>query len=234
MPSQIALISIAIFVFIIIIIEHRQSRISGAAIWILSIWLLYSGSKGIGSFLNINSTIESGSPSDRYFLFGIGIIAILVLLKRKFQWGQILKRNWLIVLILAYMLLSVTWAKDPGISFRGWGRQAIALIMMCLLVSEESPVESFGSAFRKTVYAYLPFSLLLIKYFPLYGRQYNRWTGEVSWVGLSSQKNGLALFCTFSIIFLVWSIWQNLVNWRKLPSKLLLLVDIFMLCCRSI
>lgn len=229
MPSQLALILVSSFVLIIIIIEHRKSGISGLAIWILSIWVLYSGSKGLGVFLNINTTMEAGSPPDRYFLLGLGMFGIFILLKRGFQWGLVFKKNWLFVMILAYMLLSVTWSRDPAISFRGWGREAITLIMMCLLVSEESPIKSFVSAFKRAIYFYLPFSLLLIKYFSVYGRLYNRWTGEVQWVGMASQKNGLALFCAFSIIFLIWSLWQNLVNWRMLESKLPPLVDIFML-----
>lgn len=229
MPSQLALILVSAFVLIIIIIEHRKSGISGLAIWILSIWVLYSGSKGLGVFLNINTTIEAGSPPDRYVLLVLGIFGIFILLKRGFQWGLVFKKNWLFVFILAYMLLSVTWARDPGISFRRWGREAITLIMMCLLISEEFPAKTFVSAFKRAIYFYLPFSLLLIKYFSVYGRLYNRWTGEVQWVGMASQKNGLALFCAFSIIFLIWSLWQDLVNWRMLESKLPPLVDILML-----
>lgn len=229
MASQLALVLVAFFVLLILIIEHRQSGITGSAIWILSIWILYSGSKGLGVFLNINTTIEAGSTPDKYFLLILGISGIFILLKRGVQWGLILKRNRLFIFIIFYMLVSVTWSRDPAISFRRWGREAIALIMMCLLVSEKSPITSFLSAFKRAIYIYLPFSLLLIKYFPIYGRLYNRWTGEVQWVGMAYQKNGLALFCAFSAIFLIWSLWQNFINWSVLGSKLQLSVDILMI-----
>jgi len=229
LPPQLALLLTSAFVLIVLTIEYRRSDITSAASWILSLWLAYSGSKGIGAFLNINTTIESGSIPDRYFLLGLAIIAISILTKRGFPWGAALKRNGLFVLILAYMLLSVVWAKAPGISFRRWGRELITLIMICLLISEEFPAKTFVSAFKRAIYFYLPFSILLIKYFGIFGREYNRWTGELMWVGLASQKNGLALFCAFSIIFLIWSLWQDLVNWRMLESKLPPLVDIFML-----
>lgn len=49
------------------------------------------------------------------------------------------------------------------------------------------------------------------------------------WVGLASQKNGLALFCAFSALFLIWSLWHDLINWKELSSKLPLFVDILML-----
>jgi len=229
LPPQLALLLTSVFVLFVLIIEYRRSGITSVASWILSIWLLYSGSKGIGAFLNINTTIESGSVPDRYFLLGIAIIGISILMKRGFSWRTALKRNELFVLILAYMLLSVVWAKTPGISFRRWGRELITLIMMCLLISEKFPVKTFISAFKRAIYFYLPFSILLIKYFGIYGREYNRWTGELMWVGLASQKNGLALFCAFSIIFLIWSLWQDLSNWKILEYKLPLLVDTLML-----
>jgi O-antigen ligase len=229
LPPQLALLLTSTFVLIVITIEYRRSDITSAASWILSLWLVYSGSKGIGTFLNINTTIESGSLPDRYFLLGIAIIGILILMKRAFSWGAALKRNGLFVFILAYMLLSVVWAKAPGISFRRWGRELITLIMLCLLISEEFPAKTFVSAFKRAIYFYLPFSILLINYFGIFGREYNRWTGELMWVGLASQKNGLALFCAFSIIFLIWLLWQDLSNWKILEYKLPLLVDTLML-----
>jgi len=229
LPPQLALLLTSVFVLFVLIIEYRRSGITSVASWILSIWLVYSGSKGIGAFLNINTTIESGSIPDRYFLLGIAIIGISILMKRGFSWRTALKGNGLFVLILAYMLLSVVWAKTPGISFRRWGRELITLIMICLLISEESPVTTFISAFKRAIYFYLPFSILLIKYFGIYGREYNRWTGELMWVGLASQKNGLASFCAFSAIFLIWSSWHDLINWKELSSKLPLFVDILML-----
>jgi len=229
LPPQLALLLTSAFVLIVLTIEYRRSDITSAVSWILPLWLAYSGSKGIGAFLNINTTIESGSLPDRYFLLGIATIGILILMKRAFPLGAALKRNGLFVLILAYMLLSVVWAKAPGISFRRWGRELITLIMICLLISEEFPAKTFVSAFKRAIYFYLPFSILLIKYFGIFGREYNRWTGELMWVGLASQKNGLALFCAFSALFLIWSLWHDLINWKELSSKLPLFIDILML-----
>ncbi|MFA4925523.1 MAG: O-antigen ligase family protein [Candidatus Aminicenantales bacterium] len=229
MPPHLALILVIGFISILLYIEVKWSGETGLAIWIISLWLLYSGSKGLGVFFKINTTIEAGSIPDRYFLLGLGVFGILILLKRRFQWQLTFKKNWLFMLILAYMLLSVTWSSVPGISFRRWGREFIVLIVACLLLSETNPLKAFFSTFRKVIYIYLPLSLVLIKYFPAFGREYNRWTGELMWVGMASQKNGLALFCAFSAIFLIWSLWKGLGNRGLLESKLPLLVDASML-----
>jgi len=229
LPPHLALILVIGFISILLYIEVKWSGETGLAIWIISLWILYSGSKGLGVFFKINTNIEAGSIPDRYFLLGLGVFGILILLKRRFQWQLTFKKNWLFMLILAYMLLSVTWSSVPGISLRRWGREFIVLIVACLLLSETNPLKAFFSTFRKVIYIYLPLSLVLIKYFPAFGREYNRWTGELMWVGMSSQKNGLALFCAFSAIFLIWSLWKGLGNRGLLESKLPLLVDASML-----
>jgi len=199
------------------------------ATWIPSLWLLYSASKQLGTWLNITTTIEAGSLPDRYFLLTLGALGTLVLLRRHFSWSGALKKNNLLILVVSYMLLSAIWSRVPGISLRRWGREAIAVIMASLLASEQFPIKAFFSTLRRAIYIALPYSLLLIKYFPLYGRQYNRWTGELTWVGVASQKNGLALLCAFSAVFLIWSLWESLLKWNLLVSKLPVLINILML-----
>ena len=229
MPPQLALVLALIFISFIIYKEHQRSQLRGWGVWILAFFLLHASSKGLGTFLNIETTIEEGSLPDRYFLLTLGIISIILIIKNRFSINAALRQNWIYVTILTYMLLSVTWSRFPGISLRRWGREAIVLIIACLLISEKNPILILYSSIKKVIYVALPISIILIKYYPLYGRQYGRWTGEVSWVGISSQKNGLAMLCAISIIFLVWFIWQDISSWHSLSSKLPPLIDTFML-----
>ena len=127
------------------------------------------------------------------------------------------------------MLISTAWSRVPGISFRRWGREAIALIIACLLLSEKCPLKSLISVLMKVIYISLPFSLLLVKYYGTYGCQYNKFSGELMWVGIAGQKNGLALICSFSAIFLIWSLSKDLSQWTSLPSKIPVLINLFML-----
>lgn len=126
------------------------------------------------------------------------------------------------------MLSSIIWANSPGITFRRWGRELIVILMSFLLLTANSPFSVIFSAIKRVIYAAFPLSILLIKYFPFYGRQYGRWTGEVTWVGIASQKNGLAMLCVFALIFLLWSLQQNIKSWNSLKSKLPFLVDLIM------
>lgn len=228
MPSQIALIVFLAFISFIIYIDQKRTKISGPIVWIVAIWILYSGSKGLGVFLNVHTTMEAGSPPDRYFQIIMGLVAIFILIRRHFPFSSTFKQNTYYFLILFYFLLSVIQARDPAISFRRWGRESIALLIVLLLVSEDDPTKTLIGAFRKAIYAALPISLLLIKYFPIYGREYGRWSGEVMWVGIASQKNGLAMLCSVSILFLAWTLLQDIRNWKQLNYKLPLFIDILM------
>lgn len=229
MPPQIALIFVLAFIIFVTYIEHRNSKISGGPVWIIAIWLLYSSSKGLGIFFNVETTIEQGSLPDRYFLFILGAMAAIILIKRKFPLITVLKQNRVIILIIMYMLISAAWSQHPGISFRRWGREALALIFTLLLTSEENPIKTLISALKKSIYAALPLSILLIKYYPAYGREYGRWTGEVMWTGIASQKNGLAMLCAISILFLFWNILESWKKERQSASIISVIVDLVMI-----
>ncbi|NPV51823.1 MAG: hypothetical protein HPY60_11620 [Candidatus Methanofastidiosum sp.] len=228
LPPQLALIIVLIFISCVIYIEHKTTENTSGAVWIIAIWILYSGSKGLGFFINIHTTIEAGSLPDRYFLLAVGIISLIILFQRRFSFISSVKFNIPVVLILIYSLISVIWSRTPGISFRRWGREAVALIIALLLSSEKYPINTISSAFKKAIYLALPLSILLIKYYPSYGRSYGRWSGDERWEGIASQKNGLAMICAMAILFLICSLGQDLKNWSQSSSRLPIFIDIFM------
>ena len=229
MNPQIALLFVLIFIFIAIYIEHKRAEDISGAVWIVAIWFLYIGSKGLGFFLNTQTTLEQGSLPDRYFLIILGLIAILILIKRNFPFIPAFKQNWPVTLIIFYMLISVAWSKYPGMAFRRWGREAIALIIALLLISEKNPIQTLTSALKKAIYAALPLSIVLIKYYPVYGREYGRWTGEVMWTGIASQKNGLAMLCALSILFFIWSFLKGKEKEKQFNSSIAISIDILMI-----
>jgi O-antigen ligase len=228
LPPQLALIIVLIFIGCVIYIEHKKAENLSGTVWIIAIWILYSGSKGLGFFLNIHTTIEAGSLPDRYFLLVLGMISLIILLRRHFPLTAPIKNNFLAAMILIYSLISILWSRDAGISFRRWGREVVAFSIALLLFSGKYPINTLISAFKKAIYAALLLSILLIKYYPAYGRSYGRWSGEVMWEGIASQKNGLALICALSILFLIWSLIQASKNLTKPSLRLPILIDIFM------
>ena len=107
--------------------------------------------------------------------------------------------------------------------------------MALLLLTERDPRRAVVSVFKKTVYITIPFSVLVIKYFPLYGVAYAAYSGATSWQGVALQKNGLGRLCVFSIFVLVWTLARRLrergspVVKYQLPADVFLLIIAFIL-----
>jgi exopolysaccharide production protein ExoQ len=139
-------------------------------------------------------------------------VALWLISHKRINWYLALRdQPWLITLVV-FMLISVVWSSMPATSFIRWIRELQAVIMALVLLGEPSPRRSLESLLRKCIYILLPISVLLIKYYPDFGIDYGRWTGERMWIGVAQQKNGLGLICLISVFYLSWSLatgWKN-------------------------
>jgi len=179
--------------------------------------------------------METGSPLDRAFLSVIFILGLVILAKRGFSWASAIEKNPWVMLLIGYMLVSVLWSDMPYTSFKRWIRVLIAVVMAFLVATEREPRQALQCLFRRIIYILIPFSLLLIKYYPHYGVAYGRWSGALMWIGVSLQKNGLALLCLFALFFLVWTLfrrWQGhdiaVVRYQAYVEVFILILTIWM------
>lgn len=184
-----------------------------SASWIPTIWMLYVASKPLSVwFPSSGGDPETGSPLDRAFLIVLMSVALWILFRRKYNWYNTAKENvWLMVLIF-FMLFSILWSNMPYTSFKRWTREFVAVLMAFAVDSEPSPRKTMESIFKRTIYILIPFSLLLVKYFPKYGVQFSSWSGIRSWIGVTTQKNGLGRLCLIATFFLIWTLvrrWQG-------------------------
>lgn len=154
---------------------------------------------------------DASSPMDQLFLSSFLLLGLFVLSRRKVRWAALLRANkWLFVL-LGYMLVSVLWSEITFVSFKRWIREFEAVVMALIVVSDPRPADAFETVLRRVIYIHIPLSMTLVKYLPAYGVQFNRWTGDIMWVGVSTQKNGLGMLCLISAFFLVWT---TIRSWR--------------------
>lgn len=220
MPPQIALLLCTMFVLFLLFLERRGARNVSAAVWIPTVWMLIAASRSLGSWFvgpaQAGGGNESGSPLDRWVLTALAVAAILVLVHRRFDWwGAIRQHKWLLV-VLAYMFLSTFWSEITLIALKRWMREVIVLSMALLIMSETNPRQSLASLLRRCAYVLLPFSVVLIKYYPELGRQYGKYSGIEMWTGVTTQKNQLGRLCMISIFFLLLSLYRR---WRKEAAK---------------
>ena len=207
MPSELALLLCTLFVFCLLRYDRRQSTKVSGAVWVPIIWVFSIATKPLANWFGVGGEdVEAGSPLDRIFVSGLLCFGLLILTRRKLNWRAVIKENTWLIWLIAYMLISILWSDIPFISLKRWVRELTAVTMTLVVLTEPAPRQAMESFLRRTVYILVPFSILLIKYFPQYGVEYNRWSGEVMWIGVTLQKNGLGRLCLISAVFLVWTL----------------------------
>jgi O-antigen ligase len=209
MPPQLALVLCAGTVTLFLWHERRESRGVSFAAWIPALWMLAISSKPLAYWFGISGSNESGSALDRILLTGLGIAAIAVLVRRRFDWVRVLRRHGWLVMLLFYMLASILWSDIPLIAARRWAREVVVVIMGLVILSEADPRQTLVSVLRRSAYILVPASLLLIKYYPSLGVDYGRWSGEEMWTGVTLHKNTLGRLCFISAFFLLWSLYSR-------------------------
>jgi len=218
MSPTLALLICTLFVLFMLRIDHKQSTGVSFALWIPTIWMLLISSKPLGVWFGIGGVdMESGSSLDRSVLTVILFLGLIILLNRHFSWSNAIKENIWLMLLISYMLFSVLWSDLPFVSFKRWIKEFIAVIIAFFILTEPEPRQALQSIFRRTIYILIPFSYVLIHYFPDLGREYARWTGDLMWIGVATQKNGLGRLCLFAAFFLIWTFirrWQG----RDVPA----------------
>jgi exopolysaccharide production protein ExoQ len=220
MPPPIALLACVVFVLYLLRLDRKQAPHTSPVLWLPTIWMLLVSSRPLAAWFGIyGENAEAGSPLDRYFHTGLIFLSFIILGQKRFAYSTAFRDNrWLGVLI-GYMLLSIIWSDIPFSSFKRWIRELEALLMACVILTEKDPQEAAAALVRRTVYILIPFSLLLIKYFPAYGVVYGRWSGEIVWNGVTLQKNGLGRLCLVASFFLLWSFFNHRQQRKKRADK---------------
>ena len=113
----------------------------------------------------------------------------MVLARRRFDWAGALRRHGWLLALLAYMLVSTLWSDITLIALRRWVREAIVLDHGTG-GHVRSPIRAKLSkaCLRRSAYILIPFSLMLIKYYPALGVDYGRWSGEQMWIGVTRSQ----------------------------------------------
>lgn len=210
MPPQVALIICIIFVFWLLRLDHKQAPKVSFVLWIPTIWMLINTSKPLGVWFSMGvggglRSVEEGSPLDQALFMTILFIGLIILARRGFNLSAALGNNVLLMLLISYMLVSILWSDIPFVSFKRWSREFIAIVMAFLVATEPEPRQAVQNLLRRIIYILIPFSYVLIHYFPKYGRGYHQWEGTAMWIGVATQKNGLGMICALSAFYLITS-----------------------------
>jgi O-antigen ligase len=211
MTPILALILCTLFVLFLLRLDHKQFPDASYALWIPALWMLLNSSKALGIWFGTGGvSMEEGSQLDRVVLNTLLCMSVMIVIKRGFKRPNVIKDNIWVIVYLAFLFMSILWSDMMFVSFKRCVRQLIPIVMAFAVSTENDPIQAAKSIFRRVIYVHIPFSYILIHYFPEYGREYGRWSGALTWIGVASQKNGLAALCLFAMIFLIWTLIRRL------------------------
>ena len=189
--------------------RDRESKTS-PAIWFAVAWFFLGASRNLSQWLVRGPRLISadqyleGNPVDRLILSGLIVVAIVVLFNRVPRTSRLLQKNGVILLFFVYCLLSVVWSDFPLVALKRWTKALGNLAMVMLVLTDRNPAAALKRLFARTGFLLVPLSLLVIKYYPDYGRGYLPFTWEVSFTGVSSDKNGLGVICLICGLVSLW------------------------------
>jgi O-antigen ligase len=211
--KYIALIACCILVWHAFRRQQRLQPDPSPALWIPTLWMLRCASRslnywfqgtGVDSIAAFQGTAERGY-SDIVFLSVLILAGSIALFRRPLGWKQIFRDNAWLFLFFAYMGVSVLWAPEPLVSAKRYTRSVGDLIMALITMTEGRPWDALVTVISRTMIFYVPFSLLVSKYFPIYGRLQSKYAQTPdSWTGLAVHKNSLSAFLMLAAIFLIW------------------------------
>lgn len=222
--------SIATLLFIIgilglFLLDWDKNIKTSWGLWIATIWVVIAGSRPIsqwmgsgqaGAMKNAAEYLE-GNPFDRTVFTGLLVLGLICLAGRGRKVLQLLRTNWPIALFFAYCLASVLWSDYPDVSFKRWVKAFSDLVMVMIVLTEENPLGAIKRLLARVGFLLVPWSILLIKYYPAWGRAYNIWTWEPTYVGVTDHKNTLGMVC---MVLAIGFLWRFLLAYRDHENPL--------------
>jgi exopolysaccharide production protein ExoQ len=241
MAGKVALLLCIAFVFFLLKREKKQMAGVSTALWVPTLWLLYGASRplpywqGNNLLLAGSGSVTEGSSIDRNFLLILIVVGCFIISKRRFDWKAIFKESPWLAAVYLYALTSIVWSDVPFVSAKRFIRLAGSLIMGMIILSETSPRRALESVLGRMVYILIPFSVLLVKYFPDLGLSYRQHTGERWWTGVTTTKNNLGVLCLLSAFYLIWRLllrWKEqgtMGKWKLYPEFLVLAMTAYLM-----
>ena len=211
--SSIYLVAVVVFFALFLRQDQREWPRFSMVLWIPLLWLVTSTTRLIqilfpSGYYSVGPGVPSiekameGNPASRMIFIVLIAAAVVVLFKRRSALSAFLRANRGILILYAYMLLSVAWSLYPGISFRRYIKMVGFLLMAILVASEEDHHKALEHVFRRYVAVCLMLSFFFIRTNRSIGYMISV-HGDHFMAGIANHKNDLGILCVYSLIFLL-------------------------------
>lgn len=199
------------FVAWLLYLDVKERPSVSPAVWIVVVWALIYASRPVMSWfadVSVPTSAESSDAGDLgEALVSLALMAagLIVLLRRGVRWGAVIEHNpWLFIVYL-FWLHSVLWSDFPIITLKRLFRDLGNVVMVLMVLTDKSSAEAIKAVCVRCGYVGVPLSLVLIKYYPDLGRTYTGYNqNQLSFVGITANKNTLGMLALVTVIFVLW------------------------------
>jgi exopolysaccharide production protein ExoQ len=223
-PIIASCLTVAFVVFLYRRDIRERPNVTGA-LWIPLLWFLLMTTRAVSEWLNTFGlhagavTVEEGSPLDAGVCFVLIAAGLYVLHRRQASLSEIIRNNQWLTIFLLYCLVSIVWSDFPFVAFKRWFKVLGHPIMALIILTEPDPEEALSRLMKRCAYIVVPVSILFIKYYPQFGRGFDRWTGAAVNTGITTNKNALGYDCLILGFFFFWHLLQTLPRERGKPRR---------------
>jgi len=212
MPPSFALVLWLILLLALLRFDPAKERETSPALWVPVIWIFIVAtrlpSQWLGSGMGVFSpqAVQEGNVLDRSIYLLLILAAIIILISRSIEWKRICSANLALSAFLLFSLISILWSDFPYVSFKRWFRDLGAYLVAIVALTDPHGIDAVRTVLRRLCFLTIPFSILLNKYFPAMGKNYDIWTGQSFYIGATTSKNMLGVLCLISGLYFFWDI----------------------------
>jgi exopolysaccharide production protein ExoQ len=206
MPPQLATLLTLGFIAFLFRSDHAERSGVTRALWIPLLWMLVIMSKPVAVWLQILFGIQWGEAVsvDSIVWATLIIAGARVLAKRGVTVSEVVRNNRMLSAFVLYCLISTLWSDVFFWSFKHWIATLGHPIMALIILTEPDPKKALICLMKRCAYVSIPVSILLLRYYPQWGRSFSFWTGQAQKAGFATEKNSLGLICMVFGFFFVW------------------------------
>jgi len=210
MPPQIAAIAYVMLILGLFLLSRDKSKHTSPWLWLAVIWLLLASSRSVTQWLSLGQPIYStdqlleGSPIDRAVYTGLLVVGLLVLATRGRRIRELLSQNIPIVSFFLYCAVSLLWSDYSDVGLKRWIKAIGDFVMVSIVMTDQEPASAVDRMLTRAGYLLIPVSVLLIKYYPEYGKTYGQWDYKAYYTGVTTNKNTLGALCLLFGIGFLW------------------------------
>lgn len=190
--------------------EMRVRRLDSRAILIPIIWIAIQGSRPVSYWVGSGGGLgaRDGHPVNT-ILYGLLILSALVVLsRRRIDWGEIIRDNRALFLIYGFFALSAIWSEAPFVSGKRLVKDFGSVLMVLIVLTEVNPSEAIRTVVLRLSFILFPLSVIFGKWFPGIGRNYSL-GGEPMFTGITMQKNALGQLTFIFMLVIIWDLMES-------------------------